>query len=372
MHLLTLSEPVFLGKTLGVLAEGEWLMHDQNAFEIANLAARGTARMTSIAFNPEFQQLGRDAGEPESTLIMRSGAIGDLLMLSPALKAWKAKTGQKVSLCCFPHHFPIFEGDPTVDELVPYPLRWTDSKLYTNIISLENTMELNHDEHATDVFAKALDVAIPLSDYRPTFRSTESEIELAKKHLFTNRPNIALQMRASVPTRDYQPNQWLEVIVGLQNRGWGVLLLGRKGQIPPVPPQFNSPFIRDLSALDLTLRESAAVLANCDAFIGVDSSFMHFAGALEIPAVSLHGPFAWQIRTAHYPKNRALSGRGDCAGCNWHLHAGRHFPPNKPCSTRGACVVLASIEPRKIIAAAELLKPMPRLDLEIINGLKAQ
>ena len=46
MHLLTLTEPVNLGKTLGILEAGSWLMHDLNAFEIAIKARRGAVKVS--------------------------------------------------------------------------------------------------------------------------------------------------------------------------------------------------------------------------------------------------------------------------------------------------------------------------------------
>lgn len=357
MHLLTLTEPVNLGKTLGVLEKGQWLCNDLNAFEIARMAPRGAAKIA------QWHGASRVAGEwmhiPDNdahgkTLIMRSGAIGDLLLLTPALGH---RMLGPVALCCFPHHFPLFDGNKNISELVPYPLNVDHAWKYKQIESLENTMECDHTQHATDVFAKALGLTTPLSDYRPVYQVTDAEKEAAQKHIFKNRPNIAVQVRASVANRDYPMPQWLEVIKKLEQRGWGILLLGSKGQVPPLAPQDQSPFIRNLAEEGLTFRESAAVLSQCQAFVGVDSAWAHMCHALDIPAVVLFAAFDWKTRTSKAPKTIALTGVGECAPCNWHMHAGRAFPPNKPCSARQQCVVLGSIEPARIVAKVDLLKP---------------
>ncbi len=354
MHVLSLSEPVNLGKTLGVLPAGEWLVHDLNAFEIALKAKRGAAKVSAWD-----RQAPHEGSHPNSTiLVVRSGAIGDLLLLTPALLAVMAHAvweGRSVELACFKHHHDMFAG--TMIKPVEYPLPAERIKDYGHIVSLENTMECDHTQHATDVFAKALGLTTPLTDYRPVYHVTDAEKEAAQKHIFKGRPTLAVQVKASVANRDYPLPLWHEVITKLERQGWGIVLLGRKGQIPPIPPQAQNPFIRDLSQLDLPFRESAAVLSLCQAFVGVDSAWSHMCHALDITAVVLFGAFNWETRTGKAPKTIALSGVGECAPCNWHMTAGHAFPPNKPCSRQQVCTVLASITPDRICAKVALLKP---------------
>ncbi len=363
MHTLTLTEPVNLGKTLGVLGAGQWLMHDLNAFEIAQKAKRGTAKIGPYTLPPQPPGEWMDLQDEEvraarPLLVMRSGAIGDLLLLTPVLAALNLH--KTIVLSCFRHHhdlFNIFFGPKCVNGLAPYPLPLEDAWRFSSIISLENTMECDHTQHATDVFAKALGLTTPLADYRPVYHVTDAEKEAAQKHIFKGRPTLAIQMKASVANRDYPLVQWMEVITKLEQRGWGIVLLGRKGQIPPLPPPLQTPFIRDLSALDLSFRESAAVLSQCAAFAGVDSAWAHMCHALDIPAVVLFGAFRWETRTSKAPKTIALSGVGPCAPCNWHMTAGHAFPPGKPCSRPQVCTVLAAITPDRVVAKVSLLKP---------------
>lgn len=358
MHSLTLTQPVNVGPTFGTLTPGLWIMHDLNAFEIAQMAPRGSATVDSFGGIDSLFSGNPDPDKP--LLVMRSGAIGDLLMLTPALAALKREMGSRKLVLCTadtPAQTELFVGNKDVDELVRYPLEARLLENYSAVISLENTMESDHSRHASDVFAKALGVSIPLSDYRPRYVVLDAEKEQVKEHLFTGRPNVAIHMRASVANRNYPAPYWLEVIGRLEKSGWGILLLDSRGKIPPLPPHLNSPFIRNLSEKDLTFRQSAAILAQCDAFAGIDSAWIHMCHALDVPAVGLYGPFKWETRTAHAPKTFAISGNGDCAGCSWHMHAGRMFPPGKPCSTARHCVVLASIEPRRIVERVNLLKP---------------
>lgn len=355
MHIVHLTAPVDMGGSFGVLPAGDWLMTNQNAFEIALMAERGTVTMdhfTQRGFVPTHH-----------AMIMRSGAIGDLLLLSPSVQAFRRDHPEvKVSLCCFEKHFPIFNNTDLFDSLIPYPYaRNQPFEGLNQIISLENIIELSTDTHATDAFASALSTKV--DDYKPVYKVSEEEKSDAMKwkKSFCSRPLVGIQMRASSRNRDYPAELMGKVILGLEDLGWAIVLFGQPGQIPPLPPEMRRTFIFDSSQSEMSLRESVSILSVCDAFVGVDSAFIHFCHALDIPAVGLFGAFPWQIRTAKAPLTRTLTGRGDCAGCCWQPKMGRngfiHFPPHGPCSKSGICEVLASIEPERIIAQVEKLKP---------------
>lgn len=364
MHLLKLEHPVKLKH--GPVAAGEWLLNDLNAFEIA-AGARPVGGATVEPFKQwpnilfkesgELVYLSDDDNRTGPVLFMRNGAIGDLLFLGVALREFKRTTGKNVALCTWPSNHAMFEGCDFIDELVSYPLAASEAHKYLAIYDLFNVMERDHENHASDAFAKEIGLTLPMPDYKPFYRVTDAEKEAADNNVFTSRPTLVIQPSASSPTRSYPMSQWLEVIVKLERAGWGIVLLGLPGQFPPFPPEHATPFIRDLSRPGLSFRESAAVLSLATAFVGVDSAFLHLCHALDIPAVGLFASIPWQIRTMHAPKTTTLSGHGACAPCFYHAHNGSAFPAGKPCSTAGRCVVLADIEPARIIAKVNLLKP---------------
>ena len=69
----------------------------------------------------------------------------------------------------------------------------------------------------------------------------------------------------------------------------------------------------------LTMRESAAVLAQTDLHIGPDSLLMHIANGLEIPSVILFGG-SRPVQCLGYDQNINLSNSPDCSPC-W-IHEG--------------------------------------------------
>ena len=346
MHTLTLTQPLTVGGSIGTLQPGEWLLSDQNSFELALMAERGSATLSQ--YDPWYDQ------ECGTTLLVRSGAIGDLLFLTAAVRAYReAHEGIEVHLCCRKEHQSMFENTDLFDKLETYPLRKEDTR-YANIVSLENIMELAHDTHATDAFATALGVTV--DDYKPVYTVTDEEKSLAKNWITSNRPRVGIQLAASVKNRNYPLDLWAKVIFGLDDRGWEVFLFGHPGQIPEFAPNMKRTYIHNMSTEKLTFRESAALLSQCNAFVGVDSSLLHLCHALDVPAVGLFGAFSWQTRTAKAPLTHAITGDGECKNCRWHAKNGLHFPP-MPCRQTQFCSVLASITPDRIVSKVDALKP---------------
>ncbi len=361
MYTLTIKHPMRINGS--VVGAGEWILNDLNAFEMA-----AASRPPGSSSLEPFRIAKKPEGEWEDTpdesdrsnrpiLIVRSGVIGDLLFLSPVLREMKKNTGKKIALCTWPKFFSQFEGCDFIEELVAYPIKASSAWKFSEIICTDYTMELDHENHATDSFARVLGVPTPLSDYKPFYHVRDEEKESAKKHLFKGRPNLVVHQTASAPNRNYPLALWQEVIVRLERAGWGILLVGKEQDFPDFPPHSMTPFIRDISKIGLSFRETAAVLSQSTAFVGVDSALVHLCHALDIPAVGIYGPFPWQIRTAKAPKTTAVSGTGECAPCFYHAYKGPPFPKNKPCSRQQVCTVLASITPDRICAKVALLKP---------------
>lgn len=323
-----------------MLEAGEWLCDDVNAAELSLLGERGTSTILFVGYEANTG-LGT-----KSLLLVRSGAIGDLLYLSPVIARLKEEDPElHIALSCFQKHHEVV-CDLGV-ELLAYPLRKEEAGRFRQVLSLENVMELNHEKHATDAFADRLSVEV--KDYRPVFNLSEFERGLGEARFPRERKiRIGVQCRSSTANRDYPLPQWREVFEELtKNPNVEIFLFGAKGQLPAMKE--TSPQIRNLTEEDLTFRQSAAALATCDVFCGVDSSLLPLCHALDIPAVGLYAAFDWKTRTAKAPRTWALTGLGECAPCNWIKHAGHAFPPTMPCAKQGVCGVLASITPDRIV-----------------------
>lgn len=345
MHILRNSKPI------GPLLPGEWLCQDDNAFQLAMMAERGTVELRAWEQGGTRWPKGDDG--PRSILLIRSGAIGDLLLLTPATKALRAKyPNALIWLSCHKRHWDIFAQGDT--HFIDYPLPTSELAQFDLIIPLENIVELSTEQriHATDAFAQVLGVTV--EDYRPVYKVTEQETQDAGYNFpradgqhIKRKPRVALHLHASAAIRGYPMQQWNVVLQTLLNRGWEIMLLGNRDGIKGAPPA-----IKDCS--HLSFREAAAVLATCDVFCGVDSSFFNLCPALGVPAVGLFGPVAWETRAKPGSGQVALHGEAPCAPCGWtNARAGMRFPPNGPCAKTGQCVPLADITPERVVAVIE-------------------
>lgn len=345
------------------LPPGEWLMQDDTAFGCAARAERGTValREWDRKLNAEWMKLDDsanvDISKARSILLIRSGAIGDLLLLSPCIEPLRKKyLNAEIWLACFEKHWPITETFGAHMAAIRYPVDMNAVAQFDLIISLENIIEQATEKgiHATDAFAEALGVTV--TDCRPVYRVTDEERERltemdAPFHRAEQgcakaerKPRVALNLHASSKVRGYPMKQWNAVLLQLLNRGWEIMLLGDKDGIKGAPPA-----IKDCS--DLTFREAAAVLASCDVFCGVDSAFFNLCPALGVPAIGLFGPVDWITRIKEGSGQLALTTHAECAPCGWtNARGGRQWPAGMPCEKAGTCVPLAEIPVERIIA----------------------
>ncbi len=307
------------------------------------LSERGKTEINFYVHGPlNVAALRGNGSPPKSILLVRSGAIGDLLLLTPCFEALrKAHPQAKLTLSCFTQHHPIVSGI----DLIEYPVHIDKLKDFDLIIPLEDVIEQSTEDglHATDAYANYLNVTV--RDYAPVYAVTEEETLLAKLNYHKgDKPRVGIQLHASSIVRGYPMQQWNAVMVSLIKRGWEIMLLGKQDKIQGAPKE-----IHDCSGL--TFREAAAVLASCDVFCGVDSSFFNLCPALKVPAIGLFGPVGWRTRIKEESGQHALSVAADCAPCGWtNSQRGKQWPTHGPCAKTGRCEPLAAITPERIVA----------------------
>ena len=122
--------------------------------------------------------------------------------------------------------------------------------------------------------------------------------------------------------------------------------------------------IHVLPQLNCPLRESLALLATMDVFVGPASGLVHAAGALRVPTVALFGPFEAGQRVTRYPPVRSIQGRAPCAPCHHHPRTlEQRWPAGKPCQQMQHCVALAGITGQQVLERVREI-----LDIAIRHG----
>lgn len=356
MHILKIDSRIEIGPK-DVIGPGEHLATDIVAAQLLLMADGGT--MTPLDQHRPFRD-DRD-WNGRRLLFLRVGGFGDLILLTPVLREIKRRwPTSHIAVSTMSHYAPVFSGLPFVDEIVPFPLPWSVAEEFDAWVFYENSIEKNpraHEIHATELFAEITGLG-GIENLLPAYMVKPSEAIWAQE-AYPRVPNVrraCVQVATSARCRVY--SEMGLVCTLLCDQGWEILLLGEKGgpNEPKMPPEDKlPPTLRNLIPSGLSFRQSSAVLATADVFIGPDSSLLHVAGALGVPAVGLYGPFPWKLRTAHCPTTIALSGAGDCAPCFHHVNGTmkNHFPAHCPSAKTGYCGVLKDIKPERVAAKAD-------------------
>jgi len=250
------------------------------------------------------------------------GGIGDLLMMTPGLRALKQKFPNDTIYLAIPtRYFPIFSGNNDV-ELVDIETLSLDHQQYRKWFNLtdcpasrtESRTAPHVKKSRIDIFARALGIG-PFGrwrmDCRPLYFITEEEQLFQKRfwhaHRLDGKRVVGVQLHADETYRDY-PH--MESLAKTLAREMTVLLFdGKKidGEYPDTVIKVDSG----------SLRNAFALARACDAVVAPDSAFVHFAAAFDIPCVGLYGPIDGKVRTKHYPSCTYVDVRSDlrCVPC---------------------------------------------------------
>ncbi|NOY07030.1 MAG: lipopolysaccharide heptosyltransferase II [Chlorobi bacterium] len=190
-------------------------------------------------------------------------------------------------------------------------------------------------------------IHVPSHVYQRAIRILESEQARSSDR------SIALCPGARHFTKKWPLEKWIELAgLLLENKDTRIHLFGSKDEssccdeIQRAYPDVISSFCGKLSLL-----ETAAGLADCDAAVTNDSGLMHLATAVNVPVVSIFGSTVREFGFFPY-RSRAVVVEKDDLSCRPCTHIGRKRCP------RGHFACLNDITPRTIVQAIDdLLKP---------------
>jgi len=292
-----------------------------------------------------------------TVLVTRAmGGMGDIITMTPGLRALAQRTGQPVHFAIKKSFFPLFADNTDVQlhdidgaPLDPQRYRaWRDLS-FCPAASYESRHRPNIKKGRIELFARGMGIAykqLKASGLRPRLElTTESknaaDAFFAEHDLNGRRPIIAVHAFSRETYRDYP--RMGALIEQLAER-YKVVVFHHVAF--PLPPHENI-----VAAFGQPLGDALATFAKCSLAVCVDSTFLHAAGALDMPTVALFGPTDGVIRTKHHGKTHivALGGAFKCMPC-WRNE-------DIPCQLTGgresAC--MAAINENEIVALVDRL-----------------
>jgi ADP-heptose:LPS heptosyltransferase len=251
----------------------------------------------------ERQLITENSRQPETVSVLHTGGLGDILLATPALRAFKAKHPGK-RMVFYGNYRQLLEGLPYIDELHPE----TDAPPDSLRFSYGGGSRLS--KHIAKIFGETLNVNV--SDVRPDC-ATDADLVEKYRELFADlpRPWIAINRRASAwtPNKDWPNDKWNELISRLRPH-LGIIEIGN----PPTIQATDD----EAAQIDLVgktnLTELIGVIAACDILVTPVSGPMHIAAATHTPAVVIYGGYEQALAT-EYQGNISLVSTPDCSPC---------------------------------------------------------
>ena len=242
--------------------------------------------------------------------IIRHGAHGDVLCLSPALSALRRRWKQafiSVETRC-PE---MLLGHPDVDQLF-LPGDATPLDEWDIVWRLDGASECRQTLSLTDAFCEALGVRREPGDV-PQFFVSEHDRNRARS-LIPNEPFAVLHVGLTWPTKMWSLDSFRKFGLRLQEDfGLRIVEVG-DDRTPPLWLDYD---LRGRTGW----KELGAVMERATVFIGIDSGPAHIAQALGTPAVLLFGPTS-PARVLHGAASGTpsrvlpiLASRLACLGC---------------------------------------------------------
>jgi ADP-heptose:LPS heptosyltransferase len=364
MHFLESKDGFNLGSN-GRFSGGKYVCEDSISGTMLSslLGIKLTAINRDSSPFPVFDETKDWNGK--SILILRSGALGDMVLLTPCIneihRRWPTV---KIGISCMNQFAELVSMMHQV-HFVTFPADVKIVENYDAVIMMENSVENNpaaEKMHMTDAFAERIGLT-HIHDKKPLlWVSKEMRDNMLVR--FPRRPGvprIAVQTRASGNLRTY-PDPYMSLIMREIHlvRGWDVYLLG-------VPGQEKAQSIERMTncmSLGLSIRESLALLATCDLALAPDSFIVHAAAALNIPVLGLYGAFDGELRAKYSPSVTVMQAEGHCAPCFYHDRPDNPVNPAGPCSLTGRCEVLVSLTPARIVKKLDAMaEKLPKLKI---------
>lgn len=347
-----------------------------------------------------------DPASVRRILIRVNNWIGDVVMISPAMRAIRAHFREaRIAILAKSWVLETLSGDPFYDEMIEYddggrhrgawgrlrlaallrPRRFdlailfqkafdaaalaclagarrrvgyaTDRRSWLLTDALPLPPPGTHHAEAFLGIARAL--GCPIADARPVFHLREEDRReaaalLDRAGLLRHAPLVALHAGASKEPRAWHPDRF--GLLGrrlVERHAARIVLLGSASErglmdrIAATLPQGAF-----LPEADLSLKTTGAILERCGLFVGNDSGPMHIAAALGVPTVAIFGP-GTPARTAPVAALApvlAISKDYPCSPCRQDFF--RECPPSP--AGRPFCLEEISVEEVERAAAGLL------------------
>ena len=296
-------------------------------------------------------------------LFYRNRGIGDQLIASCLSRFFHVVLKARCYQLADQNHQLLWYNNPFIyGQPVRFPLSIDslirrDGRGYDWFMPIESVSEYDSDQEQGNVYDRIFALAgfdpsqIPEEYKRPYWAPMQRDLDETAQ--FYSVPYIAFQVRATNISRTLPPHVVDLVLSRLIGIGLPILCMDELPLEPTVKKIVESyKAARDISGQLKTSRQYGAVVSMAKLVVGPDSSAIHFAACIDVPCISLFGPFDPDSRVKYYKNHVAIwGGRDHCAAAPCYNFA-EDLPRHKcPSPKQEFCEVFNGITGDKIDAA---------------------
>jgi Glycosyltransferase family 9 (heptosyltransferase) len=327
MRVIALSQPVEVGER-----EYSYQLSAGKRYVVNNREAEALARSPMARYLNENEKFYVGLVRPDSwsgkrVIFYVTAGVGDWLVLSAAISKIK-KLGGVPFVACGARHKTLFAGNPDTD-VIPWPIGLEDLQRFEFPVLLEGIYTRSWiGENAYDALFDLLGIEGTPDEKRPVFNISNEEARRRDSWLKSQGVEgyIAIQPLAESEGRS-MPLPVIRMVLKAaaavaRERGWKVVVLHHT----PFEVEIEQA-IREFGAVNLAgktpdCREFGVIIGGAKAFIGPDTSGLHFSHACNVPSVGLWASYSPSTRNAKYDPATIFL---------WHPERCRHAP----CFSRG-------------------------------------
>jgi ADP-heptose:LPS heptosyltransferase len=243
-------------------------------------------------------KIKKQATKIPTILIRRKGAKGDVLMTTPIIKELKKKYPE--SLLVYETDCPdILKNNPCIDHTERHI-----SKLSDYDIVLTPRYEDAPGENAIDVMAKQC--GVKLVSRKMDLFLTEDHAMWAKSKINPSKKYIAFHTGRTWISREWPIERFNAVGQHFLSNGWNIIELGDKS---------TNHMGLGKDCRGCSIKQTAALIKECQIFIGVDSVCSNIAKAVGTPACTIYGCASPSTRVADAIEYPVWIDDLECKGC---------------------------------------------------------
>lgn len=247
-------------------------------------------------------------------LIIRNGALGDVLMTTPAVRRLYEIYDGKVSIDIATFYPDVFNNSPYVEKILNPKFLSRGIHDYDHVINLNGVYERAPAIHPVDAYAKILMGDQIYNRHLDIFPSKEDEEFMSEAIANIGQPYFVLHyLHHEWPNRNISEDVWLSIVEAIaKHSDVKIIFIGSRGQSHAHIGKLTEDH-RD----KYTVQQLAILIKQSLGFIGGDSAPAHIAATTDVPISVFYTCAHHEVRMPlrSYGEFLPLYPNIDCYGC---------------------------------------------------------